>query len=850
VSERTLEGRQSDLGHDRQIARRSSVFTVTDASTLQSPIVSRESKQRVKAQRREARKRADKTRRQLADHCAQWMYDAEDAWFAKDFRRARQYFQRILHVRPTYQAANERMAELFFIDGLHAEGLRHFDRLVQPPEFPIIDFRAAGACLITDRFDQGAELAKRFLRRTEDDGLMDGLRAKARLIHAECQRLAKANRHLARQGDLLGHRDERAASDHRQRDSRVPPTPAVQRESAPAAGHPAPGRQVPPPSSATGPAAMSEPPPASPPVSDLPPFPNLDVTDIGVEFTFDRSGFPETWTREDVAPAGDIALRLRYAELRLQKGFDELLSLGAISNVEHFGYQLDTVRRVLRDFRGRVLLADEVGLGKTIEACLTLKEYWMRGLVRKALILTPASLVGQWMDELTERFALTPVAADAQFVRRDEEFWMREPLVVASLPLARQAPHRDRLSRIEYDLVIVDEAHALKNRSSAGWQLVNDLKKRFLLLLSATPVGNNLTELYNLIQLLRPGLLSSEAQFRREYGQMDALSQAGRRDRLRELLREVMVRNTRAHIDLKLPKRIAATIVVRPESEEAHVLDALAAVIRDRYATATAADRWRMTTLQMQAGSGPAALRFGLRDYAGLSEVEPFAAVVAALDRIGGGRSAKVEALLNLTRRSPEKTIVFTRFRATLDELDAALTATGHRVSVFHGGLSSAEKQRAIDAFQDDAAILLSTEVGGEGRNLQFCRTVINYDLPWNPVTIEQRVGRVHRIGQTRDVYIFNLCLADSLEERILSILHDKINMFELVAGEVEMILGHLGDDQDFASLVMDAWSSSRSGEDARETFERLSARLAEAKSAYQKTSDLDRALFSEDYEI
>ena len=333
-------------------------------------------------------------------------------------------------------------------------------------------------------------------------------------------------------------------------------------------------------------------------------------------------------------------------------------------------------------------------------------------------------------------------------------------------------------------------------------------------------------------------------------GQIEALSQAGRRDRLRELLREVMVRNTRAHIDLKLPKRLAATHVVQPTPEEANVLNALAAVIRDRYTTATAADRWRMMTLQMQAGSGPAALRFGLRDHRGQPDVEPFAATAAALDRIGSGRSAKVEALQDLARRSPEKKIVFTRFRATLDELEAALTVAGHRVSVFHGGLSSVDKQRAIDAFENDAEILLSTEVGGQGRNLQFCRTVINYDLPWNPVTIEQRVGRVHRIGQTRDVYIFNLCLAGSVEERILSILHDKINMFELVAGEVEMILGHLGDDQDFASLVMEAWSSSRDGEDSHETFARLSARLLDAKSAYQKTSDLDRALFSEDYEI
>jgi superfamily II DNA or RNA helicase len=810
--------------------------------------VSSESKRRAKAQRREARKRAEKTRRQLADHCAQWMYEAEDAWFAKDFPRARRCFQRILHVRPTHQAANERMAELFFIDGLQAEGLRHFDRLVEPPEFPIIDFRAAAACLITERFDQGAELAQRFLRRTADDGRMDDPRAKARLIHAECRRLATAKRRLARQTDLPTRGDKRAAVHNRRQDRPAPSIPGVSREPAAAAAHAAGGGRALLPSPAA-PGTMPEP-LAAAPALDLPPFPSLDVANICVEFTFDQSGFPEVWAHENVAPAADVALRLRYAELRLQKGFDELLSLGAISDIEHFGYQLDTVRRVLRDFRGRVLLADEVGLGKTIEACLTLKEYWMRGLARKVLILTPASLVGQWVGELTERFALTPVAADAQLVRQDEEFWTREPLVVASLPLARQAGHRGRLSRIEYDLVIVDEAHALKNRASAGWQLVNDLKKRFLLLLSATPVGNDLTELYNLIQLLRPGLLQGEARFRREYGQIEALSQAGRRDRLRELLREVMVRNTRAHIDLKLPKRLAATHVVRPTPEEVHVLDALAAVIRDRYQTATAAERWRMTLLQMQAGSGPAALRAGLRDHARQTDSGPFAAVAAALDRIGPARSAKVEALLDLARRSPEKKIVFTRFRATLDELDAALSAAGRRVSVFHGGLSAVDKQRAIDAFQDDAEILLSTEIGGEGRNLQFCRTVINYDLPWNPATIEQRVGRVHRIGQTRDVYIFNLCLAGSVEERILSILHDKINMFELVAGEVEMILGHLGDEQDFASLVMDAWSSSRSDDDARETFERLSARLLDAKSAYQNASDLDRALFSEDYEV
>ena len=119
------------------------------------------------------------------------------------------------------------------------------------------------------------------------------------------------------------------------------------------------------------------------------------------------------------------------------------------------------------------------------------------------------------MDELTSRFGLTPAAADASALRHDGQFWTRLPLVVASLPFARQPVHHNQLCAIDYDLVIVDEAHMLKNRSSASWQLVNDLKKRFLLLLSATPVGNNLSELYNLILLLRPGLLRTEAQFRR-----------------------------------------------------------------------------------------------------------------------------------------------------------------------------------------------------------------------------------------------------------------------------------------------------------------------------------------------
>jgi SNF2 family DNA or RNA helicase len=536
----------------------------------------------------------------------------------------------------------------------------------------------------------------------------------------------------------------------------------------------------------------------------------------------------------------------------LQKGFDELLSPG-VSHLEHFWYQLETARRVLRDFRGRALLADEVGLGKTIEAGLVLKEYTMRGLVKKALILTPPSLVPQWMEELQSKFNLAPVSVETGGYGRDpERFWSGHDLVVASLAMARQPANRELLLRMEYDLIIVDEAHYLKNRATAAWQLVNDLKKRFLLLLSATPVGNNLTELYNLILLLRPGLLGTEAQFRREYGATRAggvslLEDRARRDKLRFLLSEVMVRNTRAHIDFKLPRRVAATERVPPGALEAEILEELGEFIRTRYRSSDPPDRLRLMMLQMQAGSSPSALRYGLREHAVSDDSDPLHPIMGKL--AGLHRSAKTGALLALARRSREKKIIFTRFLATLEELRLAFESEGARVSIFHGGMTAAEKKAAIEDFRDHSEILLSSEAGGEGHNLQFCNTIINFDLPWNPVTIEQRVGRIHRIGQRREVFVFNFCLAGSIEEHILKILHEKINLFELVAGEIEMILGELGQEQDFSNIVMDLWARGDTSGERESAFERFAAELHNAKNRYQKTGELDHALFGEDYE-
>ncbi len=196
------------------------------------------------------------------------------------------------------------------------------------------------------------------------------------------------------------------------------------------------------------------------------------------------------------------------------------------------------------------------------------------------------------------------------------------------------------------------------------------------------------------------------------------------------------------------------------------------------------------------------------------------------------------------------KAVVFTEFVPTLEHLEQICRNHGISYSLFSGELSRAEKDAAIALFRDDARVLLSTGAGGEGRNLQFADTIVNFDLPWNPMKIEQRVGRVHRIGQTRDVFVFNFCLQGTVEEQLLRVLHDKINMFELVVGEMDAILGTLDDSRDFAEIVMDLWIAGRESGQVEHAFEELAHRLMEAKKQHVKVQELDESLFARDFEV
>ncbi|MBU2262503.1 MAG: DEAD/DEAH box helicase [Proteobacteria bacterium] len=537
----------------------------------------------------------------------------------------------------------------------------------------------------------------------------------------------------------------------------------------------------------------------------------------------------------------ELRLLIDYHALTIRSGFDELLCLSAMNDVDRYWYQIETVKKVLKRFHGRVLLGDEVGLGKTIEAGMLIKEYLLRGMVRNVLILAPASLVSQWQEEMEMKFGIPFLSTDSpDFAKNPETFW-KQRFLIASLGTAKSERNTPLVLKQFYDLVVVDEAHHLRNRTTKAWKLVNQLQKRFIFLLTATPIQNNLIELFNLITLLKPGQFKTEKVFRQEYVARGNLKKPVHRERLQELLREVMIRNTRSAIDLKLPKRFATTLRLEPSALEGKIYEDVGAHLKTL--------NLKKPTLNMllrEAGSSPFALRESLLKLRGDNDFGEIIAMIDSLEEISKGK-----ALLELVLKSPaEKKIVFTQFLKSMDHVTALLERRGVPFATFRGDMTARAKDEAIGRFKADIPVLVSTESGGEGRNLQFCNTIINFDLPWNPMRIEQRIGRLHRIGQTRDVFIFNLSIRGTIEDYIVEILDSKINMFEMVIGEIEPILGHLEEEGDFDDLILDIWMRSADREGMKEHFGKLGDDLVAAKQNYLKTQALDREIFGEDYEI
>ena len=585
------------------------------------------------------------------------------------------------------------------------------------------------------------------------------------------------------------------------------------------------------------------------PVTPVAP-PSLPVIDIAIPFSadFDLAPLLAAMQKPPDSDGGWHGLRERFAHLGLAQGFDELLCLPHLRGIETFWYQVETVRKVLKQFRGRVLLADEVGLGKTVEAGMVLKEYLLRGIIDSVLVLVPASLVGQWREELETKFDISCATTQDALLRSDPGRFWNHKYLIASLALARRSEHAARLIGRSFDLVIVDEAHHLRDRSSQSYKLVDALNKRFLLLLSATPVQNDLTELYNVLTLLKPGIFKTLKEFRAAYMTPGKPRQPANPERLRALMRDAMVRNTRAVVALKLPRRHAVTIRVDGAEGERAAYQELATAARTLAAEGSVGSGLALQHLLGAAGSSPAAAAAAIRRFADRHSNAPrwYALAQRWASVANSGKGA---ALLELLRRNPEeKKLVFVHYRETLAHIANLLAREGLAFARFEGDLSGPDKDAAVAAFRESVPVLLCTESGGEGRNIQFCNTLINFDVPWNPMAIEQRIGRIDRIGQQREVFVFNLVTRDTLEERILQLLDQKISMFELVVGEVGAILGGIEDDRDFAGLMLDAWLHATEAS-RNEAFDALGRRLHEAKQQHEGAKALDESLFGEDFE-
>ena len=460
--------------------------------------------------------------------------------------------------------------------------------------------------------------------------------------------------------------------------------------------------------------------------------PGAHVTDQGVRITSapeDRDLLRAALANEASFDSFDLARRAVL--LATHTGFDKLICLPLVRDMELLEHQVRTAKTVLQRFRGKALLCDEVGLGKTIEAGLIFSELRMRGLIRSALVLVPPSLIEQWQGEMRRKFSLDLISHDdPAFQERGATAWNDFDLIIASLHTAKREPHRSRILARPWDLVIVDEAHHLRNSKTQSWKLVSELRKQFVLLLTATPVQNNLEELFNLVNLLEPGLLRTAKQFSKEFiDRKDKLTPRNL-DELHRLLEEVMVRNRRNTVGLQFTRRWARTDRIAPTKAEHDLYHAVAGLVREQLRakkTKGGLSRMALMALQMALGSSAQATAGTLgrlAESAGLSDAERDS--LADLSRQANGLTdnSKVDHLLKLLTEYPDKMVIFTHFRATQEMLEGRLRKAGHEVAVFHGGLQRLAKEAAINHFKGSARLLLCTEAGSEGRNLQFAQAV------------------------------------------------------------------------------------------------------------------------------
>ncbi len=609
----------------------------------------------------------------------------------------------------------------------------------------------------------------------------------------------------------------------------------------------------------------------------------------------------------------------------LIKARQQISSSSYASRTEFQVHQFKPVLKFLTTDKQRLLLADEVGLGKTIEAGIIITEQDARlGGLSRVLIVCPAMLVEKWQIELQKRF-------NQQFTifRREDflhfldhfaEYGEAERLkAICSLQMLRSREVLNRLREVEphFDIVVVDEAHYMRNPetlSSELGEILSDLADS-MLFLSATPMQLGTPDLFNLLRILSPAEFTDFSLFHSLIEPNEFINNAARllhnphlalqelkkveltaqHDRLlrnpyynevlsvlegnthlsrdqaiyvQKLLIDlnslsyVFTRTKKRDVATEFPIRSARTINVRFTPAEMEFYDALTQFVTDQFTTRGAsglgvsfavimpqrqvasciqAAREKLETLinsrviepdqdtvldVVNLGADPPA-RWNLDDY----ETKTLRRLLNASRKIGetDTKFAKfVEALEHLRKEDPSaKILVFAFFKKTLNYLYNKLQATDFagKVALIHGDIPAKERQRIIRKFRSTSEwkILLSSEVGGEGLDFEFCSVLFNYDLPWNPMRVEQRIGRLDRYGQRRDkILIYNFSMKGTIDDEIFHRLYSRINVFETYIGDLEAILG-----DEISDLTKEIFSAQLSAEEKVQIIEKVAQNIA-----------------------
>lgn len=547
---------------------------------------------------------------------------------------------------------------------------------------------------------------------------------------------------------------------------------------------------------------------------------------MNVDFEFDRSWQGDFLQRidEDGPWANWELYKLAYEVEKHQSipEFDGLQAPKHLPQLTPLPHQLEVAKQVVEKMNGKAILADEVGLGKTIEAGLILKEYMIRGLVKKVLILVPASLVSQWAAELNQKFYIPAVQQKKSYM------WEQYDVIVSSIDTAKRSPHREIVYEQDYDLVIIDEAHKLKNNKTKNYEFVQNLKKKFCLLLTATPIQNRIEEIFNLVSLLKPGHLGNQEEFEESFGKKSRSIED--HEHLKELVNKVMIRNRRDDTGIEWTKRKVETVPIEFSETEQELYDSISAYRSNL--SGFASSMFSILTLQREACSSREAVYFTLKKMLEKKNEDGSAAVpedmvmelMKKVEQVT--QNSKAEKAVELIKQIDDKVIIFTEYRATQMYLQWFLQQNGISSVPFRGGFKRGKKDWMRELFKGKFQVLIATEAGGEGINLQFCNHIINYDLPWNPMRLEQRIGRIHRLGQEKDVHIYNFATKNTVEEHILKLLYEKINLFERVIGQLDDILTRL-DLRNIEDHIQDIMLRSRSEGEMKIKMENLTSILS-----------------------